>query len=104
MPKFIIDQALALRTIVEVEADNYDDFVKKYKDGKYEDQVSEAQMQWNVEDKDEELFDGDYDDFQDTLLEVTSITLTRNLCLDRYISDELKRRFLKSKLNIKWDK
>lgn len=98
MPKFIIDQALALRTIVEVEADNYDDFVKKYKDGQYQDHINEAQMEWNVEDKDEELFDGGWDDFKDTLLEVTSITLTRDLCLDRYINDELKRKYLKGKI------
>jgi len=97
MPKFIIDQALALRTIVEVEADSYDDFVKKYTDGKYEDQVSEAQMQWNVEDKDEELFDGGYDDYDGTILSLTQNLVKRDLCLDRW-TEEHKREYLKRKI------
>ncbi len=68
MPKFIIDQALLLRTTVEVEADNYEDFVKKHKNDDYRDQISHAQMEWNVEDKEEELFDGSYEDYRDTTL------------------------------------
>jgi hypothetical protein len=97
MPKFIIDQALALRTIVEVEADSYDDFLKKYEDGKYQDQISEAQMEWNVEDVEEELFDGDWEDFNNTILNVMPITVTRNLCFDRW-ELEYKRKLLKTKI------
>lgn len=97
MPKFIIDQAIALRTIVEVEADSYVDFLKKYEDGKYQDQISEAQMEWNVEDVEEELFDGDWEDFDNTILNMTPITVTRNLCLDRW-RPEHKRKLLKTKI------
>jgi len=97
MPKFIIDQALALRTIVEVEADNYDDFVKKYKDEYYQDQISHAQMEWNVEDVDEELFDGGYDDYDGTILSQTQNLVKRDLCLDRW-TEEHKREYLKRKI------
>ena len=72
MPKFIIDQALALRTIVEVEADNYEDFVKKHKNDDYRDQISHAQMEWNVEDKEEELFDGSYEVYKTNTLYQTN--------------------------------
>lgn len=97
MPKFIIDQALALRTIVEVEADNYDDFVKKYKDGQYQDHINEGQMEWNVEDKDEELFDGGWDDYEGTILSQTQNLVKRDLCLDRW-TEEHKREYLKRKI------
>tara|TARA_B100000902_G_C27130983_1_gene823582 strand:- start:625 stop:921 length:297 start_codon:yes stop_codon:yes gene_type:complete len=97
MPKFIIDQALSLRTIVEVEADSYDDFVKKYKDEHYQDQISHAQMEWNVEDKDEELFDGGWDDYQGTILHQTEALVKRDLCLDRW-TEEYKREYLKRKI------
>jgi hypothetical protein len=62
MPKFIIDQALALRTIVEVEADNWEKFKEKYYNGDYDDIISEAQVeQWNVEDEDPIIYNGDLD-------------------------------------------
>jgi hypothetical protein len=97
MPKFIIDQAIALRTIVEVEADSYDDFVKKYKDEHYQDQISNAQMEWNVEDVDEEIFDGDLNDYGGTILDRTEALVKRDLCLDRW-AEEHKREYLKRKI------
>ena len=97
MPKFIIDQALLLRTIVEVEADNYEDFVKKYNDAHYQDIISHRQMDWNVEDIDEQLFDGGYDEYNGTLLDTTGASILRDLQLDRW-KEEYKREFLKSKL------
>lgn len=62
MPKFTIDQALALRTIVEVEADNWEKFKEKYYNGDYDDIISQAQVeQWNVEDEDPIIYNGDLD-------------------------------------------
>ena len=97
MPKFIIDQALALRTIVEVEADNYEDFVKKHKNDDYRDQISHAQMEWNVEDEEEELFDGSHEDYKDTILNQTQCLIRRDLCLERW-REEYKREYLKRKI------
>lgn len=97
MPKFIIDQALLLRTIVEVEADNYEDFVEKYNDAEYHDIIAEAHMDWNVEDIDEQLFDGGYEEYSGTLLDTTGASIHRDLQLDRW-KEEYKREFLKSKL------
>lgn len=97
MPKFIIDQALALRTIVEVEADNYKDFLMKYKTGQYQDQISEAQMEWDVEDTNEEVFDGSWNDYHGTILSKTSCLINRDLGLERW-NEEYKREFLKAKL------
>jgi len=65
MPKFIIDQALALRTIVEVEADNYEQFQEKYHNGDYDDVISLGQIeQWNVEDIDHIIFNGDMESYE----------------------------------------
>lgn len=62
MAKFTIDQALALRTIVEVEADNWEQFQEKYHNGDYDDIISRAQVeQWNVEDEDPIIYNGDLD-------------------------------------------
>lgn len=97
MPKFIIDQALLLRTIVEVEADNYEDFVEKYKDAHYQDIIDRQQMDWNVEDVDEQLFDGGYEEYKGTLLNTTDTMIVRHIGLDRW-KEEHKREFLKSKL------
>jgi len=97
MPKFIIDQALLLRTIVEVEADNYEDFVKKYNDAHYQDIIDKQQMDWNVEDIDEQLFDGGYEEYKGTLLNTTDTMIVRHIGLDRW-KEEYKREFLKSKL------
>jgi hypothetical protein len=97
MPKFIIDQALLLRTIVEVEADNYEDFVEKYNDAHYQDIINERQMDWNVEDIDEQLFDGGHEEYKGTLLDATDIEITRHLGLDRW-KEEYKRELIKSKL------
>ena len=97
MPKFIIDQAIALRTVVEVEADNYKDFLMKYKRGEYQDKISHAQMEWNVEDTDEEVFDGSWEDYHCTILNKTSCLINRGLGLERW-NEEYKREFLKTKL------
>ena len=97
MPKFIIDQALLLRTTVEVEADNYEDFVKKYNDAHYQDIIDKQQMDWNVEDIDEQLFDGGYEEYKGTLLNTTDTMIVRHIGLDRW-KEEYKREFLKSKL------
>jgi len=62
MPKFTIDQALALRTIVEVEADNWEQFQNKYHNGEYDDIISHEQLtQWNIEDEDPIIFNGNSD-------------------------------------------
>ena len=97
MPKFIIDQALLLRTIVEVEADNYEDFVKKYNDAHYQDIIDRQQMDWCVEDGDEQLFDGGYEEYDGTLLNTTNAMIVRHLGLDRW-KKEYKRKFLKTKI------
>lgn len=97
MPKFIIDQALALRTVVEVEADSYEDFVKKHKNDDYRDAISHAQMEWNVEDEEEELFDGSFDDYDNTILSHTRYMIHRDTNLDRW-KEEYKREFLKKKI------
>lgn len=97
MPKFIIDQALLLRTIVEVEADNYEDFVEKYKDAQYVDIVSKAVMDWNVEEIDEHLFDGGHEEYKGTLLDTTDVTIVRELGLHKWKKD-YKREYLKTKL------
>ena len=97
MPKFIIDQALLLRTIVEVEAESYEDFVKKYHDAHYQDTISHRQMDWNVEDIDEQLFDGGYEEYEGTLLDTTDTMIMRHIGLDRW-QEDYKREFLKSKL------
>lgn len=97
MPKFIIDQALLLRTIVEVEADNYEDFVEKYNDAQYQDIISERQMDWNVEDIDEQLFDGGYEEYKGTLLDTTDTIIMRHIGLDQW-KEDYKREYLKTKL------
>ena len=97
MPKFIIDQALLLRTIVEVEADSYEDFLEKYNGNHYDDDISHAQMEWNVEDTDEQLFDGGHEEYEKTILDLTGTSIIRDLHLDR-CQEEYKREFLKSKL------
>ena len=97
MPKFIIDQALLLRTTVEVEADNYEDFVKKYNDAQYQDIISHRQMDWNVEDIDEQIFDGGYEEYKGTLLDTTDTIIMRHIGLDRW-KEEYKREFLKTKI------
>lgn len=97
MAKFIIDQALLLRTIVEVEAEDYNDFVRKHVNGEYEELINEEQMQWNVEDLDEQLFDGSYEDHKSTLLKVIPCKVSRTLDLEWY-EEDYKREFLKTKL------
>ena len=98
MPKFIIDQSLLLRTIVEVEADNYEDFLEKYNSDHYCEDISHAQMEWNVEDVDEYLFDGGYEEYNGTLLDLTRSSIARNMMhLDRW-TEEYRRKFLKIKL------
>lgn len=97
MPKFIIDQALLLRTTVEVEADSYEDFVEKYKDAQYVDIVSDAVMDWNVEDIDEQLFDGGHEEFKGTLLDTTDVIIVREIGLDKW-KEDYKREYLKTKI------
>jgi hypothetical protein len=97
MPKFIIDQAIALRTIVEVEAGSYEEFVEKYKAGDYEDEICEEQMQWNVEDQTAETFDGSYNEYQNSILSLTKANLSRGLSFEHW-SDEYKREYLKQKI------
>lgn len=63
--KFTIDQALALRIIVEVEADNYEQFQEKYHNGDYDDVISLGQVeQWNVEDVDHIIFNGNMESYE----------------------------------------
>ena len=63
--KFTIDQALALRTTVEVEADNYEQFQEKYHNGDYDDVISLAHLeQWNVEDVDHIIFNGNMESYE----------------------------------------
>lgn len=97
MPKFIIDQALLLRTIVEVEADSYEDFLEKYNGDHYDDDISREQMEWNVEDVVEEFFEGGREEYENTILDLTGTSIVRDLNLDRWY-DKPKREFLKRKI------
>ena len=46
--------------------------------------ISHRQMDWNVEDIDEQLFDGGYEEYTGTLLDTTGASILRELQLDRW--------------------
>jgi len=65
MAKFIIDQAIALRTTIEVEAENWEQFKENYHNGEYNDIISREQLnQWNVEDEDPIIFNGNMESYE----------------------------------------